>query len=138
MLLADVFETLRNTCLKHFKLDPAYFYTQSVLPWQAALKINRRKSWAAKRLRHDVHVSKIYPRSNKTNSALIYQDQKQVYRRTLQSNDRKQFFEHLDAKKLYGWAMSLVLSINSFKWISNIEKIMAKKITKLVKKSTAT
>ena len=72
------------------------------------------------------------------NSALIYQDQKQVHRRTLQSNDRKQFFEHLDAKKLYGWAMSLVLSINSFKWISNIEKIMAKKITKLVKKSTAT
>ena len=27
MLLADVFETFRNTCLKNYKLDPAHFYT---------------------------------------------------------------------------------------------------------------
>ena len=27
LLLADVFETFWNTCLKNYKLDPAYFYT---------------------------------------------------------------------------------------------------------------
>ena len=27
LLLADVFETFRNTCLGHYKLDPAHFYT---------------------------------------------------------------------------------------------------------------
>ena len=27
MLLADVFQTFRNTCLKNYKLDPAHFYT---------------------------------------------------------------------------------------------------------------
>ena len=27
LLLADVFETFRETCLKHYKLDPAYFYS---------------------------------------------------------------------------------------------------------------
>ena len=27
LLLADVFETFRNTCLKNCKLDPAHFYT---------------------------------------------------------------------------------------------------------------
>ena len=27
LLLADVFETFRNACLKKFKLDPAHFYT---------------------------------------------------------------------------------------------------------------
>ena len=26
-LLADVFQTFRNTCLKNYKLDPAHFYT---------------------------------------------------------------------------------------------------------------
>ena len=28
LLLADVFETFRNACLKKFKLDPAHFYTE--------------------------------------------------------------------------------------------------------------
>ena len=27
LLLADVFETFRDTCLKHYRLDPAHFYT---------------------------------------------------------------------------------------------------------------
>ena len=39
LLLADVFETFRDTCLSHCKLDPAHFYTASGLAWQALLKI---------------------------------------------------------------------------------------------------
>ena len=27
LLLADVFENFRKTCLKHFKLDPSHYYT---------------------------------------------------------------------------------------------------------------
>ena len=38
LLLADVFETLRNTCLKNYKLDPGHFYTSPGLAWQAFLK----------------------------------------------------------------------------------------------------
>ena len=38
LLLADVFETSQNTCLKNYKLDPAHFYTAPGLAWQELLK----------------------------------------------------------------------------------------------------
>ena len=38
LLLADVIETFRNTCLKNYKLDPAHFYTVPGLAWQTLLK----------------------------------------------------------------------------------------------------
>ena len=38
ILLSNVFEAFRNTCLQHYKLDPAHFYTSPGLAWQACLK----------------------------------------------------------------------------------------------------
>ena len=38
ILLANVFETFRDTCLEHYKLDPAHFYTFPGLAWKACLK----------------------------------------------------------------------------------------------------
>ena len=38
ILLADVFESLRNLCLNTYKLDPAYFLSLPGLAWQASLK----------------------------------------------------------------------------------------------------
>ena len=38
LLLSDVFENFRKTCLKHYKLDPAHYYTSPGLAWDACLK----------------------------------------------------------------------------------------------------
>ena len=39
LLLADVFESFRDTCLEHYKLDPAHFYSAPGLALQGALKM---------------------------------------------------------------------------------------------------
>ena len=38
LLLRNVSEAFRNTCLEHYKLDPSHFYTSPGLTWQACLK----------------------------------------------------------------------------------------------------
>ena len=38
ILLANVFEAFRDTCLEYYQLDPAHFYTLPGLAWQACLK----------------------------------------------------------------------------------------------------
>jgi hypothetical protein len=41
LLLADIFEHFRKTCLQYYKLDPAHFYTIPGLAWQAALRMSK-------------------------------------------------------------------------------------------------
>ena len=38
LLLADVFENFKNTCLKVYELDPAHFLSLRALAWEACLK----------------------------------------------------------------------------------------------------
>ena len=41
LLLVDVFENVRNMCIKVYELDPAHFVSAPGLAWQACLKKNR-------------------------------------------------------------------------------------------------
>ena len=38
VLLPNVFEAFRDTCVKHYSLDPAHFYTAPGLAWKACLR----------------------------------------------------------------------------------------------------
>ena len=39
LLLADVFENFRETCLQYYKLDPCHYFTSPGLSWDAMLKM---------------------------------------------------------------------------------------------------
>ena len=39
LLLADVSETFRKTCMKHYKLDPAHFYTAPRFGLESSIEV---------------------------------------------------------------------------------------------------
>ena len=41
LLLADVFENFRRTCLNYYELDPANYITAPALSWDAMLKMTK-------------------------------------------------------------------------------------------------
>jgi len=41
LLLADIFENFRNSCIISYRLDPAHYYTLSGFTWNALLKHTR-------------------------------------------------------------------------------------------------
>ena len=43
LLLSDVMENYRNTCIDNYKLDPLWHYTAPGLAWDAALKVSKIK-----------------------------------------------------------------------------------------------
>ena len=55
LLLADGFENFRATCLKHYKLDAAHYYTSPGLAWDACLKETGQES----QLLHDFDVNDV-------------------------------------------------------------------------------
>ena len=43
LLLTDVFENFRKTCLQYYKLDPCHYFTSPGLSWDAMLKMTNIK-----------------------------------------------------------------------------------------------
>ena len=43
LLLTDVFENFRKTCMQYYKLDPCHYFTSPELSWDAMLKMTKVK-----------------------------------------------------------------------------------------------
>ena len=41
LILADIFENFTNICINNYGLDPALYFSESGLAWDAALKITK-------------------------------------------------------------------------------------------------
>ena len=121
LLLADVFENFRKTCLKHYQLDPAHYFTSPGLAWDACLKeIGQQLQLLVdydmlimfeRGIRGGInHISKRYAKANNP------------YMKTYDSKKPTKYIQYLDANNLYGWAMSRPLPTHGFKWVKNITK----------------
>ena len=149
LLLADVFESFRNICIKNYKLDPAHYLTVPSLAWDACLKMTGVKLellsdrdmllMVEKGIRGG--VSMISNRYGKANNK--YMGEPTFFRFMLNRiiyiinfitplkvpmiNTRynpskpSKYLTYLDANNLYGAAMSMKLPTHGFEWMNDIE-----------------
>ena len=134
LLLADVFEIFRDTCLKHYKLDPAHFYTALCLAWQALLKTateyceheKKCKDWELcpdefrLELLIDIDMQLMFEkgiRGGITQTVKRYAKANNKYIKDLYNPDEKSIYlQYVNVNNKYGWAMTQKLPTHGFLW----------------------
>ena len=124
LLLADVFESFRKTCLQYYKLDPCNYFTSPGLSWDAMLKMTDIQL----ELMVDIDMFQFIEKGMRGGISYIANRYGKANNKYMKEYDEKapsKYIMYLDAKNLYGWAMSQYLPTGGFKWMKD------KKINKL-------
>ena len=114
LLLADVFENIRDKCIDIYELDPAYFSSAPGLAWQACLK----KTEVKLELITDCDILMIVGngiRSEICQATHRYAKANNKYMNNYDKNIESSYIEYLDANNFYGRAMSQKLLLYGFK-----------------------
>ena len=117
ILLANVFESFRDVCMKNYGLDPAHFYMAPGLAWKACLK----KTGIRLELLQDIDtllMSKRGIRGGITQAVHRYASANNPYMEEYDKDKETNYLQYLDVNNLYGWAMSQSLPIGEFRWIN--------------------
>ena len=124
LLLADVFENFRKTCLEYYKLDPCHYFTSPGLSWDAMLKMTDIKL----ELMTDIDMFQFIEKGLRGGISYIanrYGKANNKYMKEYDENKPSKYIMYLDANNLYGWAMSQYLPTGGFRWMTEkqIDKI---------------
>ena len=117
VLLANVYEAFRETCLEHYKLDPAHFYTSPGLAWKACLK----HTGIRLELLTDPDMLLMFERGIRdgiTQAVREYAAANNPYMGDkFDPKEDTTYLQYLDANNLYSWAMSQPLPAGGFRWV---------------------
>ena len=135
LLLTDVFENFRKTCLEYYKLDPCHYFTSPGLSWDAMLKMTDIKL----ELMTDVDMFQFIEKGLRDGISYIanrYGKANNKYMKDYKKDKPSKYIMYLDANNLYGWAMSQYLPTGGFKWLkqNKIDNLDLKKYDKENKK----
>ena len=116
LLLADVFENFRKTCLQYYKLDPCHYFTSPGLSWDAMLKMTNIRL----NLISDVDMYQFVEKGMRGGVSYIanrYGKANNKYMTEYDEMAPEKHIMYLDANNLYGWAMSQYLPTGGFEWL---------------------
>ena len=108
LLLADVFESFRKSCIRYYKLDPCHYFTSPGLSWDAMLKMTDIKL----ELMTDIDMFQFIEKGMRGGISYIanrYGKANNKYMKTYDDKAPSKYIMYLDANNLYGWAMSQYL-----------------------------
>jgi hypothetical protein len=117
LLLADVFETFRNTSMKHYGLDPAHYYTAPGMSWDALLKKTRINL----ELLTDIDMHLFFEKGLRGGISMVSHRQAKANNPQVEGHDPEKptsWIKYDDANNLYGWAMNQMLPVGGFEWVN--------------------
>ena len=117
LLLADVFENFRKTCLNYYKLDPCHYFSSPGLSWDSMLKMTNIKL----ELITDIDMFQFIEKGMRGGISYIANRHSKANNKHMNDydeNEPSKYIMYLDANNLYGWAMSQYLPTGKFKWLT--------------------
>ena len=117
VLLSDVFENFRKTCLEYYKLDPCHYFTSPGLSWDAMLKITNIEL----ELMTDIDMLQFIEKGLRGGISYIANRHGKANNKYMKEYDEKapsKYIMYFDANNLYGWAMSQYLPTGRFRWMT--------------------
>ncbi|XP_070529938.1 uncharacterized protein [Cardiocondyla obscurior] len=119
LLLADIFENFRDSCIVSYKLDPAYYYTLPGFTWDAMLKHTGVKF----KLLTDIDMVMFIERGIRgglSQCSSRYACANNKYMQSYDSSKSSTYLMYFNVNNLYGWAMCQPLPYADFQWVDNV------------------
>ncbi|XP_020297388.1 uncharacterized protein LOC109861944 [Pseudomyrmex gracilis] len=128
LLLADIFENFRESCIRSYGLDPAHYYTLPGYTWDAMLK----HTGITFDLLTDVDMVMFIKhsiRGDLSQCSTRYAHANNKYMQTYDSSKPTSYLMYFDINNLYGWAICQPLPYAAFQWVDNIWSVDVMSVT---------